>query len=456
MRLIEEVESGELEKRCSLEELERINNFFVLLAREGLLSDDPTKKAELEKDIQELLQEDNEFSLDTESDYKFEPSVFYGDQEIVLCRSWVQKQWKHTKKFVKNHKKALIIGTAIVVAVAVVVGALAVASTAAAAGAAAGSSDQEEDEEEDISFPQPEAPVLTVTNEAPELKEALDKHLTSFKEIAEENGLLEANIENSSTLQKVKELGSYVAHDALSDIADLASVGPRLLDEIATLGVKVNACEDEPTFLENYEELIASGHDKIDQVFSTNLAVIFSPEVKNHSFRNKIIIGEIPLPLSSNLATREIAELKQAGKLEKSIAGVFEGNVTERAMRESFEKFDKAKVFLKPYSKEYITETQARELIHQAGINTFPRPKGIPENYRIKISDKGAGMLYIHPENVHTSVRVMPAKPHSPLPCHHRPYVIHNKDGKTFDKFGNIVDSSSPEAHIPLEEYIWR
>ena len=47
----------------------------------------------------------------------------------------------------------------------------------------------------------------------------------------------------------------------------------------------------------------------------------------------------------------------------------------------------------------------------------------------------------------------MPGTPHSSNPSQQTPYVIYKKDGKTFDKFGNIVDSASPEAHIPLEEF---
>lgn len=39
-----------------------------------------------------------------------------------------------------------------------------------------------------------------------------------------------------------------------------------------------------------------------------------------------------------------------------------------------------------------MPELQARELIEKTGIRTFPRPSGIPENFRVQISDKGAGM----------------------------------------------------------------
>jgi hypothetical protein len=35
-----------------------------------------------------------------------------------------------------------------------------------------------------------------------------------------------------------------------------------------------------------------------------------------------------------------------------------------------------------------MPEAQVRELIHQTGIPTFPKPKGISENFRVKISNR--------------------------------------------------------------------
>jgi len=104
-----------------------------------------------------------------------------------------------------------------------------------------------------------------------------------------------------------------------------------------------------------------------------------------------------------------------------------------------------------------MSESQARELIHQTGVKTFPRPPGIPENFRIQISDRGAGIKYLHPKHTHTSIRVMPGKPHSPFPYQQNPYVIHMKDGKCIDKFGNnLLNGDAPEAHIPYNEFVYR
>ncbi|MES2344875.1 MAG: hypothetical protein V4494_02930 [Chlamydiota bacterium] len=133
-----------------------------------------------------------------------------------------------------------------------------------------------------------------------------------------------------------------------------------------------------------------------------------------------------------------------------------EGVLIAHVGPEFIQHFKNAEAFLKPYSKTFLPENQVRELIHQTGIRTLPRPQGIPENFRIKVADKGAGMKYVHPTNEQTYVRVMPGKPHSPNQGQQKPYVVHMKDGKTFDKSGNIISGSSTEAHIPIEEFIYR
>jgi hypothetical protein len=89
-------------------------------------------------------------------------------------------------------------------------------------------------------------------------------------------------------------------------------------------------------------------------------------------------------------------------------------------------------------------------------LEAVPRPKEISENFIVKIADKDSGVIYMHPEHEHTSIRVMPGKPHSPNLAQQKPYAIHKKDGKAFDKHGNLVSQDSIEAHIPLDEFVYR
>jgi hypothetical protein len=150
---------------------------------------------------------------------------------------------------------------------------------------------------------------------------------------------------------------------------------------------------------------------------------------------------------------KEMAELKQAGRLETTLEQRL--NHLSLPKQESIQLFKEAEEFLRGF-KGFRPEQEVRNLIHKTGLPTFPRPKGIPENFRVKLSNKGAGMKYVHPNNEGTYVRVMPGKPHSPLPYQQKPYVTQMKNGKALDNFGNEVASNTPEAHIPIKEFVLR
>ena len=101
-----------------------------------------------------------------------------------------------------------------------------------------------------------------------------------------------------------------------------------------------------------------------------------------------------------------------------------------------------------------MPEAKLRNLIKEAGLEAVPRPKGIPENFRVKITKKCSGIVYVHPNHEHTSIRVMFGKPHSPWPAQQQAYVVVTKDGHLYDKFGQIhASEKSPAVHIPLEEF---
>ena len=141
INLINELESGELEKKYSVSDLERLSCLFAYLAREGLLPNEVEEGYILEQDIEDLLAPEDSsytyaFALTQGSDYLLIPTFFDGYGEVFLCKTWIHKKWDQVKKFVKKHKKAIIIGTAVVVGAAIIVGAVAL-TTASAAGAGA-------------------------------------------------------------------------------------------------------------------------------------------------------------------------------------------------------------------------------------------------------------------------------------------------------------------------------
>jgi hypothetical protein len=147
---------------------------------------------------------------------------------------------------------------------------------------------------------------------------------------------------------------------------------------------------------------------------------------------------------------REAGQLKQACILDSTIAKRYDH--LSLSMQESIAFHKNARDTLKSYVKKPMPEIKVRELIHETGMPTFPRPKGIPEDFLVMVADKSAGMEYVHPTNTHIRVRVMPGKPHSPNPSQQKPYVVQQKSGQAFDKQGNLIQPEKPEAHerIPL------
>lgn len=464
--LIEEVESGRAEERYKDKNIRRINRFLAYLAAEGSSSDSEDALA-LASDVEDLLGDDYEYAF----------AVNFLQADPTLCKNWFSSNWEKTKTFVKNHKKEILIGAAIVVgATIVVVAVLAASSTGAAAalaGAAGAAAEAKSSEKADIPT------LLEHAGETEILKAAVREHIAEFKEfVAEDIVIQTTDVEREPTFgEKARELGAYFAHETFEEIADLASLLPQLSQELNDLGDRVIPGERSSDPYENYHNLVAQGHKMIDGIFSTELSDIYSEEAKAQKPLNEYAIGELPPPgsFSRGLKTsklrkaveagkettviaeelgftaNEITQLEKAGKLEKAVAD----GMAEQKILESYKTCKDAETFLRPYQGKYIPEARARELIHQAGLKTYPRPKGVPDKFRVRISNNGGGMLYVHPENQHISIRVMPGKPHSPNPYQRKPYVIHRKHGRTLNKIGEIVDGASVEAHIPLEEFIF-
>lgn len=327
MHLLDELESGELEKRCSDEDLDRINQFLALLAKEGVLPGDFSNELALEADIHELLEVEDDlyeyaFSIGRDDEYIIVPAIFNDHGDVILCKSWAKKQWKKTKKFVHKHKKEIIIGAIVVVAAVVVVGVVVAASAGAAAAAASGSNKDEESkpvpkEETPLSpsIPIDVTPALTAPNNAPLLKEALDEHIFSFKEFlaedrfAQESGCSQ-DWDDRSFGEKARELGGFFAHQAFDGISDLAGAIPQLCEEIKDLGSRILpeglVPSNKSDFMrdpnDNYENLLARGHKTIDMVFSVDQADLYTSEAKANDLMKDFALGIIPLPgmISSN------------------------------------------------------------------------------------------------------------------------------------------------------------
>jgi len=345
MQMLEDLESGELEERYPPEQLERVNEYLVTLAKEGILPYEFEEEAELEEDVEDLMYgEDSAFELTrylaNSNEYMIIPAVLNGHSgyNIVQCGK-ISKAWKKTKKFVKKHKKEIIIGAVVVVAVtAVAVAAVAASSAAAGAASSAGTAGSVHSESKksetkakspSISSVPKESPPPIDTSEAPVMKVAIDEHIEFFKEfLVEDKAAQQATSSKGwdeiSLGEKAKEVGSGFAHQAYDEIIDLVKVVPQLFEEVKELGSNflpdsltppVNGEVGSP--MENYEKMVARGHEVIDHVFSTDQARLYTAEAKANGPMNDFSMGLLPLPLSGSFTKifSSTSRYKEAGKV---------------------------------------------------------------------------------------------------------------------------------------------
>lgn len=399
LNLIDDLESGKLEKNCSFEELEKTTHLLANLARKGIISNELEESLILEEDIQELLDEEY---------YSSTPMFVYGGK-VLLCghRHWFEKQLKQAKKFLKKHKKAILIGAAVVVATAVAVCAVVAASTAAAVGAAAAACDDEEDTSAKTKDEVVPLGVIT-TNETPILFVTIEEHVSTLKELAIEDQFLEnGNDDDLSLSEKARQLGAALAHDVLDEIADLACMIPQLTEELNNVGNRIipqwfrSPNHSQLNATESFERTIATGHERIDQVFSTH------HERGRHRGRiinNNLVIGTIPLPLpgsfckgintekfreaiqasqktavlAEELTIHDVAHLKKTGTLEARINTVIKDIFGERTIQRPSPQIS--------FSEHALKRALERDISHEAISDALSSPLKIGE---IKIDHLG-------------------------------------------------------------------
>jgi hypothetical protein len=107
---------------------------------------------------------------------------------------------------------------------------------------------------------------------------------------------------NDSIAEKLKNFGAVLAHEALDGVSQVTSCVPQFLEEIKDIGNRVMPesffVSEDPNFFgspnTNYANLIATGHEKIDQAFGTNQSGHYTAEAKEN--RDHFSIGIIPPP----------------------------------------------------------------------------------------------------------------------------------------------------------------
>ncbi len=220
------------------------------------------------------------------------------------------------------------------------------------------------------------------------LREVFKEQVYTFKETIAEDRLLQAscpveNQETSSFGDNLRYLGSGLAHQALDAVDQLTGIVPQLLEEIKDLrqflpeGVLPPAPDHEildgyggPQ--KNHENLIALGHEKIDQLFSTDQAQRYTQEGKEASAaspKGQWTIASLPLP-GTNL---KMNDLTKAGKiLDKGEFSKAGRSLTKHGYREG-------SVFPKPIGNPAEVNAQGQQVLES--ILNHPEKKIIPGEY---------------------------------------------------------------------------
>lgn len=283
IQMLDDLESGELEMKYTPQQLCRVNEYIAYLAKEGILPNE--EEIDLDEDVNELLNgEDSACELaqylDASYNYTIIPTVFNGyfGYDVIQCGK-VSKAWKKTKKFVKKHKKEIIIGAAVVVAVAAITVAIVVASSGAAASAAAGAVGAAGTAVAGTESSPSELPPQTSSNDISNFKAAIGEEISTFKEnLADENFFQSSNPGESLTLEETGRIvGSVFAHDSFNHLSNKITDYPQFSQEMQGMVVHTD-------FSLPAENPMSFGHDEIDWRFSSNCTPMFSGPAQEVGF----------------------------------------------------------------------------------------------------------------------------------------------------------------------------
>ncbi|MDE3046642.1 MAG: DUF4258 domain-containing protein [Verrucomicrobiota bacterium] len=331
LELIDLIDDEEIDDRCTPDQIEKIADLMSFLAWKGTDLNDPFACALLEQDSYTLLCttriDPQFFPYDL---YTIQPAVYEGALETTLCKSWVHKQCSQVKKFVKKHKKAIIIGAVVVAVVTVaaitiiaVAGTTAATSAAATAGAAAAGIAASQQGDHPPLSPQTSFEPLPTENpiaqtppseplaESPILTKLIEEKTASLKETLLQEIPSDPLHEPKAQWtwgEKARELGSIAAHQILDTAADIGAIIPEARAELLAVKTYTNPeILNEPADslfshqkdpIGDYNATVASLHEKIDEAFSTDKAYLYTPEVKALKVINSkdCAVGMLPPP----------------------------------------------------------------------------------------------------------------------------------------------------------------
>jgi tetratricopeptide (TPR) repeat protein len=267
--IINALENDEFEDETSQEDVDIINNFLALLVRLSVLINGHDE--ELEKDLQALFDDDSDIEFDNIF-YNFDqsleeciiPAILYESGEMFHCKSWIKKNSKKAKKFIKKHKPAVIAVTTVLVSVVVV----AICKTTG------GNNDNKTpmyNQENDSSGSDTTLTDPSVIKDEVILP-IIEEKLSVFKEVVNQ-GNLETTSDNKIGFNDLlndegeRMLGAFIAHETLDSVFQ-----------------DVISDQNKNRKVESYEHEFNMRHGQIDQVFATDQSVNYINEKKTPTY----------------------------------------------------------------------------------------------------------------------------------------------------------------------------
>jgi len=301
LTMLDDIERDDFEERYSPSQIAEINYFLVLTAMAGT-SKDLEEQITLDEDIQDL------YVASFEASFPYGYATAYQSPSGIIPCGWIKDKCHQTKKFVKKHKKAIIIGTVVVVVVVAVVVTAGVAAAPAAASAGTASSvgaaattvavaSLSGDKEEPSYSP----PTKEPSSNPEEVNRIIESQVSAFKESIE---ALPSNTPERSFRETVREIGSMISHEVIEASSEMIAIFPLALEGIVKIGENIlpqEFLESRREFegnrpLESFKDAVASTHEELDQVFDSNRSQYYTDEFKER--QPQFDIGIVPLPTS--------------------------------------------------------------------------------------------------------------------------------------------------------------
>ncbi len=307
MALIDTIEYGDAEGYATWG-VDEVIGFVTFLARNGIQEGDVAAKEDLERDIAWLL-ENETFSYRDGGEWSVAPAVYLGEAARPMPCGWLSEKWKKTRRFVKKHKKAIIVAVVVVVVATVVIAATGGAGTAPAVAGAAGAVGAANEADR----PRVNKPGNVGFENDTDITQS-SWSIASLPQADKPCGGGNKNSNNEAMQEQIIAIKEILSKQVPSEAFNIVPEEEPAFWE----RVKENAQENGAYLAHELHQAVSGsreGHEWIDSVFGTDQADDYPVATREENSQPKIVMGELPLPASGlvNVASRAATIARSTG-----------------------------------------------------------------------------------------------------------------------------------------------